>query len=217
MVLNKLIIKIKIFFNKLIFKLYFYIKINNFKKVNNNELFNNIIFIGDSIIEKYPLNKLFGKDIINRGIYGDTLYNIFNNIYDRLIVLKPDKIFILIGTNDLNYNKKIDNLIKKYLKLINYLKQKLPNSKIYIQSILPVNKVVNKIQVGNRNNDLIKELNIKIKELCKENNIVFINIFSTLLDNNNNLDEIYTTDGLHINLLGYQKITKILNKYIDVN
>ena len=87
---------------------------------------------------------------------------------------------------------------------------------IYLESLYPINNTnnlkVNHNVVANRTNDVINQINTKIKEIP---NITYINIHDSLVDTNGNLNINYTVEGLHINDSGYITITNILNKYIN--
>ena len=62
-----------------------------------------IIFIGDSIVEYYPLQELLqtNKVLINRGIRGYKTDLLLENLDAHLFGQALDKVFILIGTNDI--------------------------------------------------------------------------------------------------------------------
>lgn len=62
-----------------------------------------IIFIGDSIVEYYPLQELLltNKVLINRGIRGYKTDLLLDNLDAHLFGPALDKVFILIGTNDI--------------------------------------------------------------------------------------------------------------------
>ena len=62
-----------------------------------------ILFIGDSIVEYYPLQELFGnaKTIVNRGIRGYQTGLLLENLDAHLYGGAVDKIVLLIGTNDM--------------------------------------------------------------------------------------------------------------------
>ncbi len=64
------------------------------------------------------------------------------------------------------------------------------------------------------NNKHITKLNKEIKELCKKEHIKYIDIYSKLLDDNKNLKEVYSKEGLHLTDLGYYKVTKIIKEYL---
>ena len=103
--------------------------------------------------------------------------------------------------------------------MIKRIKKHRPKCKIYVQSIYPVNKTENKKidadKVNKRENKDIKEVNKKIKKLCKQYDITYINVHKHLLDEEGNLALKYTKDGLHLNDLGYLKVTKVLTPYVE--
>ena len=175
----------------------------------------NIVFFGDSITEGYNLSEFFpNSHIINSGISGNKSDNLVSRLEKDVYKYNPSKVFILIGINDLNNGYSEKEILDNVQKIINGIKTNRMNAKIYIESIYPINK--DKLDNFNKDvdNDTIKNLNKKIEYLCNENNITYINIYDTLLDDDNNLKDIYTRDGLHLSDLGYFKVTSILNSYI---
>ena len=177
------------------------------------------MFFGDSITSGYKIEEFYPKNnVINSGISG----NVTNDLLERMDDVyryNPSKVFLLIGINDLNREKSIDEITKNIQKIINNIKANRKYTKIYIESVYPINRNVfeEKNYSFNEkiNNDIIKELNNKIKILCKENKIQYIDVYNNLLDNDGNLKDIYTNEGLHLSDLGYFKVTTSLNKYIN--
>ena len=56
-----------------------------------------------------------------------------------------------------------------------------------------------------------------IKKLCIKEDAIYIDLFSELYDEEEEvLDSSYTDDGYHLNDEGYQKITSIIKKSIEV-
>lgn len=191
----------------------------NIHKKNNNT----ILFLGDSITERYNFKKyLPNHNIINSGVGGNITEDIINGLDSRVYKYKPDKVFILIGINDIVYTDLSDKEITNNIEFIaKSIKKELPKTKIYIESIYPVNyKYTNKVykeEILNKNhNKRIKNINKLIKKMCKKNNYKYINIYSSLnILFQDKLFRYYTTDGLHINRLGYRLITIKLLKYIN--
>ena len=69
--------------------------------------------------------------------------------------------------------------------------------------------------VGRRNNEDIQEINQKLKDYCEENKLEYIDLYTLLVDDDGNLSENYTKDGLHMSEEGYEAITDKLHEYID--
>ena len=188
-------------------------------KKNINLLDENIVFFGDSITSGYKIEEFYPKNnVINSGTSGDTTENLLERMED-VYKYNPSKVFILIGINDLKRGKSIDEITKNIQKIINNIKANRKYTKIYIESVYPINRNVfeEKDYSFNEkiNNDIIEELNNKIKILCKENKIQYIDVYNSLIDKDGNLKDIYTNEGLHLSDLGYFKVTTSLNKYIN--
>lgn len=176
-----------------------------------------IVFLGDSITSRCDLNKYFSNyNVYNSGIAGNMTKDILNNIDNRVFIYNPTKVFILIGTNDLVYSGLDNDGIKNNIEeIVNKIYEKNSNTKIYIQSIYPINPSLNKEIVETRTNDNIKDLNNKIKKICDNNKCTYINMYDNLTDKNGNMKKIYTVDGLHLNKMGYKVVTNKLIKYLD--
>ena len=175
-----------------------------------------IVFLGDSITSRYDLNKYFPNyNVYNSGIAGNMTKDILDNMENRVFVYNPTKVFILIGTNDLVYSELDNDGIKNNIEeIINKIYEKNSNTKIYLESIYPVNNSINKEIVETRTNENIKDLNNKIEKICN-NKCTYINMYDNLTDKNGNMKRIYTVDGLHLNKIGYKVITNKLIKYLD--
>ena len=175
-----------------------------------------IVFLGDSITSRYDLNKYFPNyNVYNSGIAGNMTKDILENMENRIFAYNPTKVFILIGTNDLVYSGLDNDGIKNNIEeIINKIYEKNSNTKIYLESIYPVNNSLNKEIVETRTNDNIKDLNNKIEKICN-NKCTYINMYDNLTDKNGNMKRIYTVDGLHLNKIGYKVITNKLIKYLD--
>ena len=174
----------------------------------------NIVFLGDSITNFYDLDKYYpDNSVVNSGISGDVSDDILNDMYNRVYKYNPSKVFLLIGTNQLMKDDN-DKIISDVKKIIESIHDNRPIAKIYVESIYPVNKDLDKNMVKNRENDRIVEINKKIEEIVKDKEYIeYINIYDSLLKDGV-LNEEYSEDGLHLNDKGYEIVTNILKKYI---
>lgn len=176
-----------------------------------------IVFLGDSITSRCDLNKYFPNyNVYNSGIAGNMTKDILDNMENRVFIYNPTKVFILIGTNDLVYSGLDNDGIKNNIEeIINKIYEKNSNTKIYLESIYPVNTSLNKEIVETRTNDNIKNLNNKIEKICDNNKCTYINMYDNLTDKNGNMKRIYTVDGLHLNKIGYKVVASKLTKYLN--
>ena len=176
-----------------------------------------ILFVGDSITDRYSLKKFYNynnKLVINSGVGGYTTNDIIKRFRNLIEQYNPDKLFLMIGTNDIGDGTSKEDIIKNIDEIISMIKEKEPDTKIYLETIYPVNLDKRK-QDKRRNNKIISDINKELEKYCKDNDVVFIDIYSHLVDENDNLKSEYTEDGLHVNDFGYEVITTILKTYIE--
>lgn len=190
------------------------------KTVEKKIVDDNIVFLGDSITYRYDLEKYFdGYKVVNSGKDGDKTTDILDNMKKRVYDYNPSKVFILIGTNDLNEkNPNIEDIYNNIKDIVSDIKENRPLAKIYIESIYPISdsdddKVLSDV-VEHRDNDDIKELNNKLKDYCRDEKLTYIDLYDNLVDKDGNINIDYTKEGLHISDEGYEVITEILKKYL---
>lgn len=174
-----------------------------------------IIFLGNSITNGGEWAELLrNPHAKNRGISGDTT----QGVLDRLSTVtkgKPSKIFLLIGTNDLSRGKSVDEVAKNVEKIVERVKRESPKTKLYVQSVFPVNPKFNKF-LGhmNRQKD-IAVLNAKIKAVAARHGVTYIDVYKALVTPSTDvMNPEYTNDGLHLLGKGYLKWVEVLKPYL---
>jgi lysophospholipase L1-like esterase len=171
-----------------------------------------VMFLGNSITEGGKWRELTGdQTVINRGIGGDVTFGILNRM-DDIIIRKPSKIFILIGINDISKDFPEEVIIANYKKIIEGLKAGTPSTKIFVQSVLPLNPQYRKFPQHYDKVDHVIILNKLLRDMALEQQVAFINLYPLFLDQQNRLDEKLTTDGLHLNAEGYKIWAKFLKE-----
>ena len=177
-----------------------------------------ILFIGDSIVEYYPLQELFGnaKTIVNRGIRGYQTGLLLENLDAHLYGGAVDKIVLLIGTNDIGKDVPVNEALNNLEAIIQSIARDYPLTEMKLLSILPVNEGEEyKQTVYIRTNEKIQEWNQAYKELASAYmQVEFVPVFDNLTDQADQLKKEYTTDGLHLSVTGYQVLTKALKDYL---
>ena len=181
-----------------------------------SDYYTTYLFLGDSITDFYDLDKYFeGMPVVNSGISGDTTLDILDNMKERVYDYKPDKVILLIGTNDLIHNISVEEVISNIEEIITKIKENEPKADIYVQSIYPVNDDLDEEMVSVRDNEDIMKINDSIEKYCQDHDCTYINMHDLLTDEDGNFNEEYTEDGLHPNDKCYEVITKELKKYLD--
>lgn len=153
-----------------------------------------IVFLGDSITKRANVQEYFSDHfVLNRGIDSDTTIGLLNRLDRNVGNLTIDKLFLLIGYNDLQYrtNSEIAANIKLVL-------ERIKARKIYLQSLLPVDG--NKREINSR----IKELNELLRKLSSDMDLEFVELHKHFLNEAGGLSKKYSIDGYHLNGAGYQ-------------
>ena len=173
-----------------------------------------VIFIGDSIVEYYPLQELFGtaKTIVNRGIRGYQTGILLENLDAHLFGDAVDQIVLLIGTNDIGKDVPMNEALDNLERVIQSIAREYPLSQIKLLSILPVNEGERyKQTVYIRTNEKIREWNQAYEALASAYmQVDFVSIYDSLTDTEGQLQSAYTTDGLHLSVAGYQALSEAL-------
>lgn len=190
-----------------------------------------ILFTGSSLMEHFPVEELrmsMGMEpiIYNRGIGGFMTDQFLENIGPMLLDLEPSKVFINIGTNDIRADLAEDGdwlgrLIKNYGKILEQLKQALPNCKVYMMAYYPVNEAKiaatpwGKSAFGTRTNANVQLANAEVKKLAEKFGYTYIDVNDGLADETGNQKEEYATDGVHMKMSAYAVVLKNMLPYIN--
>ena len=177
-----------------------------------------MIFIGDSIVEYYPLQELLGttKTIVNRGIRGYQTGLLLDNLDAHLYGDAVDQIVLLIGTNDIGKDIPMNDALDNLERVIQSIVREYPLSQIKLVSLLPVNEGEEyKQTVYIRTNEKIREWNQAYEDLASAYmQVDFLPIYDSLSDAEGQLQSAYTTDGLHLSVAGYQALSDALKTYL---
>lgn len=171
-----------------------------------------IVFLGNSITERGEWDELIPRKMVaNRGIGGDNTFGVLARL-DNVIELSPKKLFILIGINDLGRGLPVDIVADNYEKITRKLKQELPKTSIYVQSVLPLNETVLKYDYLKGKEQAIMKLNSKIKQLAKNEKLTYIDLHELFADNEGQLKGKWTPDGIHLLPVAYSHWVEFLKQ-----
>jgi len=173
---------------------------------------NEIIFLGDSITDRCEWFELFSNpNVKNRGLSGDKTSGVLDRL-SEVTESNPAKVLLMIGVNDLRHNVSDSSIVGNYHKIIEKIETDSPDTKIILQSVLPVN---NDIGEPKTTNPKVNSLNNSIKELALSFKIPFLDINSNLLNEFGQLDAKYSEDGLHINGAAYLVWKSVIEDYVN--
>lgn len=186
--------------------------IKRFEKQEQNA---DILFLGDSMLAYAPLKKMGLTHIINQGIPGDTTTGVINRL-SYVYQTHPKHVLIHIGSNDLVLTNHTDEEIISNIKIIvSSLINK--NINVHLLSITPVlehHPKTNQTYIKNRSNAHINTLNEVLKTI--EGIETWIDVNHVLKDGSHQLNEHYTTDGIHLNDQGYEIFLHKIGEYISI-
>ena len=170
-----------------------------------------IIFLGNSITAGVDWNELLQNvNVRNRGISGDITFGLLNRL-DEVTKGKPARIFILIGINDISRNIPDSVILMNYQRMIDRIQLESPSTKIFLQTILPVNNDF-PVKAQFNKDEHILYVNQELKKLAEKEKVRVIDLYKEFLGADNKLDKKYTYDGLHLNAEGYKHWAEILKK-----
>jgi lysophospholipase L1-like esterase len=154
---------------------------------------NDIVFVGNSITEGFPLSELFNSvRIKNRGIGGDNSFDILYRI-DDILKYQPKSIFLMVGINDIHQRLPEEITMTNISQILKKIKE--TNTTIYIQSILPTS--------DSAINVIVRKYNQRLKKLAKNEQNKFIDLYPKFISRNKIADSL-TYDGLHLTTQGYK-------------
>jgi lysophospholipase L1-like esterase len=189
-------------------KAYYYHRKEHFESLPDTE--GEIIFLGNSITDNAEWWELFeNSHVKNRGIGGDDTDGVLERL-DEVTSSRPDKIFLMIGTNDLAYLKGVDQVLANYVKILDRIEKETPSTTIYIQSVLPTDDALHTL----RKNSDIRRINMALKEMAGERGHTYVDLYTPFADKEGKLNPDYSIDGLHVNGAGYLLWKKLIENYV---
>ena len=186
------------------------------KFVGENEKLNKgqIVFAGDSITEFFALKKYLGRDfpLVNRGIAGTDSVWLLDHLKEQVLDLELSKLVIMIGINDIGRGYPIQDIVNRISDIVMAVRQESLFTEIYLLSVLPVSeRPEHSSKVKIRNNATVRELN---QQLAVLPGVTYVDLYDYLTDAQGQLNDTYTTDGLHLSPQGYQVLAEPIKKEI---
>lgn len=157
-----------------------------------------IVFLGNSLTHGCEWHELLGKpNVVNRGINGDIVEGIRERIAP-VVSGHPAKIFLMCGANDVSHDLSADSIATAAADLIAYIRQETPDTKVYMQSMLPINNSFGRYKLMAGKEQTIRDINTLLRPKAEALGATWIEIHSALTDDEGNLRREYTNDGLHL-------------------
>lgn len=169
-------------------------------KLTINEVFEDCLVIGDSVTQGlYEYGVLSQTYVV--ADRGTEVTKVANKKIETHIAkakeMRPRALFLAYGMNDLTAQRgKPKGFVESYKVLLEELKEALPDTAIYVNSILPATQ---KAVAKNSEYSKVSEFNQELKKLCETEEVTFID--NTLLVNSDD----YAQDGVHVTTNYYKK------------
>jgi lysophospholipase L1-like esterase len=184
---------------------------------------NDFVMLGDSLTEGGDWATLFKEwlpediSVVNRGIVGDDAPGIYDRLH-QILPGNPKKIFLLVGVNDISHQITSDSVLVDIEKVVKEIVDKCPNTKLYIQSLLPYNydKCIYKTMNKQDKTHTIRRVNKGLRKMARKYDLKYIYLYDYFkAPGSLHMDGQFTKDGLHINKAAYKIWANALKKYVE--
>lgn len=199
--------------------------VKDFNAWNKDAIKGQTVFTGSSLMEMFPIEKWvkeLGPNapiVYNRGVGGYRTTDLLPILDSCVTDLKPRKVFINIGSNDLSDDSiPLETVMLNYDHIITQIEKKFPSVIIYMMAYYPINyesaAEEMKPSLLIRTNEKINKANELVAQLAAKHGQIFINVNAPLMDKQGRLKAEYTIEGMHINPLGYHAIFEDIMTYV---
>ena len=140
----------------------------------------------------------FERDIavVNQGIDGDSTGGMLERFSRNVEPEKPDVVIIWGGINDLSSRRTPEDTLPNIVELVE--RSKAIGAVPVVLNVTPV--------AGVHFNDTVRELNNLTKDFCESSDTTYVDLYTELVDEDGNLADLYSNDGVHLSDAGYKKI-----------
>ena len=177
---------------------------------------NRIVFMGNSITEGWMQDTtsfFYTKNYINRGIGGQTTPQMLVRFRADVIDIDADVVVILAGINDIAGNtgpsmlEMIFNNIKSMAEIAT-----ANNVKVILSSVLPAYDFP--WRPGLNPAEKVIKLNEMINAYANKNGFIYLDYYTSRVDDKRGLRKEYTDDGVHPTLAGYKVMEPLAERAI---
>lgn len=164
-----------------------------------------VAFLGDSLTDGYDVQRHYPQFLVsNRGIGGDTTFDLEARLQVSVYDLKPKVAVMLIGANN------IDTMMDNYEDILLGLRENLPETKVVLLSLTNMG-----LEWGKRNAQAAYN-NVRIRKLADKYGFAFVDLYSPLMDpETGEIFPEYTVDGGHLTEAGYRVLTAQITPVLE--
>ncbi len=167
-----------------------------------------VVFFGDSETAGGNFHKAFPEvKSINLGYIGEDVKGMLRRV-DAIAAVHPKKVFLMAGINGLQ-QQTMDEFEYWYVALVNAIQKAIPDTELYIESILPVTSYSDYCDNGK-----IAEANIIVRKISEERGLTYVDLHSQYVVDGA-LPDSMSPDGLHLTedaySIWYNAIKELMN------
>lgn len=159
------------------------------------------IDVGSALICAYEgasPNDIVNRTTMNSEVRGEEIP------LDVLSQAQPKKLYVLLGANSLAYSTNNDEgFLNYYGRMLDELRSALPDTTIFVQSVLPVQAEVIGDMPG-LSPERVSSINASLSAMAGEKGCLYLSLSEALVDESGYLKADYAQpDGLHLSVSGY--------------
>jgi len=174
-----------------------------------------LVMIGDSITEiwGHALPDMFDETIVNRGISGQTSAQILLRFVPDVVELRPKRVHILCGTNDIAGNTG-PNVPRDFQANIRAMADLATANdiEVLIGSIPPAAQIF--WQPDSEPRKWVPFLNDWLRDFCTQRGLGYVDYHSILTNGEAGLRADYSADGVHVTRLAYREMQRLLGIHL---
>lgn len=162
---------------------------------SSSDHYKNAMFIGDFVISGVSGFGFASESqvIASNSMTSDKL----SEYMDQFVAGSPDSVYIMVGINDLNYgSRSVDDIYNYEKTFIEELKSKLPDTEVYVLSVLPISKRFESSSKVKQTN--IDALNSKFSDNAASLGITYVDVAGVFKDGTGYLGSSYTDSGYNL-------------------
>lgn len=160
------------------------------------KVFRNVYIVGDSLMDGLEAYGILNSNNLITQVSA-SLYHLSGNIR-KIIRMNPPVLILHYGVNMIATEKKyLSNYINMYTDIIGQLKGALPDTRIIISGIFPVDRDIAKA----KRFGMIGEYNKNLKAMCQKLDVEYLDSSAVLKAH----PECYGSDGIHLSRAFYEK------------
>ncbi|WP_276167596.1 GDSL-type esterase/lipase family protein [Zobellia alginiliquefaciens] len=170
-----------------------------------------IVFTGSSSIRVWKdLQERFpDHQVINSGFGGSQAVDLLQFTDDLILHYKPKKVFIYEGDNDIQNKKRPNEIIGTITQIRDLIFANNPQTEIVFISAKPS---ISRWKLRRK----YKRLNRKMEKMTlTDNRLKYVDVWKPMLDGRKVKQDIFVSDGLHMNSKGYEIWYAALKNYVN--